>query len=705
MGTEYEGRKAAAYLTKACRVAQAKGDTESLGELPSDFAGWLEARHGETLGPDGGRLLVDLLEELSFLARRHLHDQPVRDAYLMYLGDRCVPPKLTEMSHRLGVATRTVRNRLDRAYDLLAVHLDDRPGQNGLHRSLPELAAFESAAGWLNDRRSWITEVQRLAVAWDRELGAGSAKRILFLTALSRAEGRFLVLERTSPIWRLLDENRGSTLFIPNEPCGDACSAAPFGRPADSHCDCWVRAEMLASRPEDLRPLKARELPDAEAAFQVALHQVLTTKAWAILESDEIEWFVATRETRRGTDALTEMQQRASAPGELRELTILFESPESLLRPGTDVDIVPKLHRVAKLIDDEADHDLLRTYTELSSAWVTRAMRVLEVQDPPPGLLHSVASLERSTVGGLRELRSPGAMDLALQSFIGFRTRNSSQFLYWKSIEAFQDVVLANQRQSLWMAAEEWYRSVIHLLEQYPDTQKRFEIEEQLHLGRMGGLTLQAERVIRTPKRLRRGTSPELLADRAMRIHGSLMSAYAHADRLFQTSPGEADSGNSEARSVGEPEELPGVLRFTPNWEYMPKIMLARAYVARALEGSDKDARSNVARAREILNLIETAPIHRHRWEALKVRVVAAVAWDGDDGDDFGVLVEQLVRLGGDDDGDYVIPMLRWAAGPTSPRRMRDRSDDFLEAVDLVAAVQRTPRLPDFSSLGPSAVG
>jgi hypothetical protein len=89
----------------------------------------------------------------------------------------------------------------------------------------------------------------------------------------------------------------------------------------------------------------------------------------------------------------------------------------------------------------------------------------------------------------------------------------------------------------------------------------------------------------------------------------------------------------------------------------------------------------------------------RHRWEAERVKTVAALVSDSEG---LRRQVPMIIEDGGDDGvGDYVLPMLRWAERHGVPE---EEPKDVAEArCRLEGLSGKSPRLPDLRALQSNA--
>ncbi len=656
--------------------------SQLLALMRPDYAGYLEPQPGEQRGPGGARLLVHLMADLGRAvdrAERLGFGTPAqRQAVELFLG-RGIDPLGADDAMRLAgppdgrddfgeAATKRRRRHLDAAFgEVFHPHtLPPRRASNARVRDHVAEAGFDALMRWL--RRPPTTAVTaRWIAAWDRNLPPHGGRTIALLSLLQLAAGRFPDADPASPspVAHWYEAHKAAPGLRPRSRCS-VCPATPDD---ERHCLCRRRAAAVVRLKTGDNVHSRDAVARGQAAVEVATWSLLHTHPRDWRSQAQIAWVVSREDGRPARG------ERDLGPDTLGAFGALLGAREPA--PA-------ELYRAAEQLDAMAGSDVLAVTAQLALEIVARPAAAGSELRP------AVAALARSAAGALRELRSPQLVELMWR----LDDARSGMRYQPKALEAWQDVQLAQQRRGDWHAAALAYELALAQIRQLePDRQKRWEIEEQLHLGRVGGLLLEAEALLYAPGRRFRAS-----ADYARRL---LKRAAWLADRdrgalwnALRTIPEVA------ARGAAHPDEQPpGVLRFTARWDVMPRIMLARVHVALAashVPGARAAARRALSAARALIEQTRTSPLitPRQRWELARVELVAAIV-EGD-GDAIAGLAAVVMRSG-DDGGDYVAPAARWRAGTRVSGPLRAQLEELGRRLPEVGAA--APRLPDLNAL------
>jgi hypothetical protein len=718
-------RVGAFVLVEACRRAMqgADGarrelDDEAFGHLPASYRGYLQPRRGEPLAEDGSRTLVCLLSDLVGALRevadqdtftrtaRSTHDEDQRqpkaqhkkrareDAAAQRLAERralflflgvngypCSAEAAIRLAHEAAGNQRS-RNSgparhgatLDQAFVTWFDEYNIRP-RRARPGPIPRhvgLAGFEQTLGWLERPRSRFYEADRLLKAWGRYLPRDARRMVLLLSTLQAAGAR-LQRAKGNPLGVWFAQHRHEPALRPRA----ACALCPSAPEDEQHCPCALRCRTLAGEGGSG---KSRRSPDKVRAGQAAVE----IAAWTLTHTHARDWHSKVELTW----VLTRYPSLSAKHPPLERMPRALAALGTALHAETVAE-EKDLNDVATLLDETSRHDLLEPYAQIGLAVLARGVPPEEPQ------LESLALLGRSLAGAFRELRSERLGDVQRELIAGPAGTDL------KALEALQEVPMAEQRLRRWpfavIAYELALRRVRNNLE--PWQAKRWEIEEQLHLGRLGGLVLEAEWLL-FQKRQSDATRAHarLLLTQALELSGDAGPLQIALHKLPDLHGKYAtDSGAYGAAPARE--QVAGVLRYNPRWTIMPKIMRARAQIALAATyppNQRADREQALARGRELLD--ELGVRHdltdRHLWETLRIALVAA-AIEGDV-PLVSALVEQVVRAGGDDQGDYAAPAAAWRAGTRDVATAAAR-ELRLASERLRAAPILTPRLPDLA--------
>jgi len=349
------------------------------------------------------------------------------------------------------------------------------------------------------------------------------------------------------------------------------------------------------------------------------------------------------------------------------------------------------LLKAASALDSTSDPVTLRIAATICSVLINDHRRITG----DPILDAALGQLVRSVIGAFRELREPS---LAVRVFQGH-----NDHFDWagemKLFEARQDLQLAYQRVGLWEAAASVFRDATNSLSEWFEfapidgdvfRRKSAEVLEQLHLGRLGGQALEAEALIR----LGQWDRARMALESADANRSAIATHLQLLEGGLEVESGTLDSIPMEVDPVG----LPSFLRYTRRWAIMPALMECRIEVASGLcglgDGTAADHATSVVRQLDsIWTRYGSWMAERQYWEFKRIRAVASLFVS-----DFDLLedVRDVVDAGGDDNGDYLLPTLQWAA--SLPRSTLATPKVVLD--EAVARIRKSPsvdvpRLPD----------
>lgn len=687
-------------LVEACRRAMQGAprgrrqlDSSLLKYLHSDFAGYLEPRPGELTASHGSRLLMYLLNDLTKVLESvtqgehferdeeaHTERQRVEQRALsLFLGCERHPMHAID-AVRTAFGTRSksekaLRSYLDRAFVNWFAELPPSPARST--RTHVGLAGFPVCMSWLDANPP--ENAMPLIDAWrNRDLTPEASRMILLLATLQGASARFG--SAANPVAEWYAHHQHSSELGPREACPDCPSQLVNG----PRCLCHLRCERLAQGVKRGRATRQLgRVEQGQAAVEITAWRLVRShpRMWHQSALRELAWVLARNPVRLP-------RNDPEAPDELAALG-------RFLGPGPVSQ--DELHEVAALIDATADHAGLEGIATAALSAFSRRLADGEDGDEAKALTAGMAALGRSLSGAFRELRSPLLFEVEP------RLLSTPGQPLPKALESLQELPMAEQRHHRWQTAVYAYQLALSMVRQWlpEDRQKRWEIEEQLHLGRLGGLALEAEWLLfshgRTSASMR--AHAQEIAKHALEISredGPLQQALEQAERLAE------DNRSSSSRHGAAPddERAPDVLRYSPRWHVMPKIMRARAFVAQAASYGPRERTRRelaLAAARDLLEELARSdqPTPRHRWEMARVELVAAIV-EGDMAE-VPSLVDAVARAGGDDGGDFASLAAGWRA-----RTLRGREDarELAEvARHLAGAGAVTPRLPDLQTI------
>jgi len=674
--------------------------------LPHRFRGYLLPQPNEEQGPNGERLLVYLLEDLagalldaidtfpdgdfSFTPFDNTSERLERVDYVdddknrvqrravwLYLGvdqHPCGFEAAIDLATGRGepVVTGPASKRrwmFDAFVQAFFYEPDDdkglRPRPVSRRTVVPrrvELADLSVVNRWLRHAPT-NGPGSMLFAAWQRDRGQDVSRMVLLFIALQVASSRFIRVDAKDPLEDWYARNAGNRHFRPDHPCR-LCPSRAFG---GASCACAARVMHIAAgsrRSGNASCSRTRNLVDVgQAAIEIAARALVTRHPREWPTRDHLTWVL-------GRYPITARAPDVEIPRGLAALGALL---------GDTVPDAKEIQLAAAFIDDTSDPGMLREVAELGRAAFARHADQHAAEE------RAFAELARTLAGAFRELRSPASATFQRQLAASDVARHP------KALEALQDLQLAEQRLLHWALAAAGYELALDLLaERFPatGTQKRFEIEEQLHLGRLGGLILEAEQLLFT-KRSSRAVRARIAAllDSAIALGGDGGQLQGALEQIVVHRT--ADNVSPKERDV---------LRYSDRWQVMPQIMLSRAYVTRAALGivtRDRRREDDLERARGIHEVLagRSDLTARQRWEIERVALVAtAVAGEAAD---VPARVDSVRAAGGDDGGDYVELALRWLSGRESVMGTRLASLLREAAPALLVVDAAVPRLPD----------
>ncbi|HSZ06879.1 MAG TPA: hypothetical protein VK778_16965 [Solirubrobacteraceae bacterium] len=599
---------------------------------------------------------------LSFFLGVHRHPMHAIDAVSVALGDE-------------SRSDKTLRAYLDRAFVNWFAELPPRPARSA--QTNVGLAGFDVCMSWLDADPP--EHAMPLIDAWrNRDLTPETSRMILLLATLQGASARFA--SETNPVAAWYAHHQHSAELGPREACPDCPSRLVNG----PRCLCHLRCERLAQGIKRGGATRQRgRVEQGQAAVEITAWQLVRShpRTWHQGALRELAWVLARKPVR--TD-----RHDPDAPAELAALG-RFLGPKPVSQD--------ELHEVAALIDTTADHAGLEGIATAALSAFSRRLADGKNGKNSEALNAGMAALGRSLSGAFRELRSPLLFEVEPQLL-----STAGQPLP-KALESLQELPMAEQRNHRWQTATYAYRLALSMVRQWlpQDRQKRWEIEEQLHLGRLGGLALEAEWLLfshgRTSASIR--AHVQEITKHALEVSredGPLQMALEQAERLAD----ENRTPSSRRGAAPDDEQAPDVLRYSPRWRVMPKIMRARAFVAQAASYTPRERRERevaLGAARGLLEELARSdePTPRHQWEISRIELVAALV----EGDLTAVppLVDAVVRAGGDDGGDFASLASRWRARTL---RRGENARELAEVADHLAdAGLLTPRLPDLQTI------
>jgi hypothetical protein len=699
-------------LVEACRraitgapKARRELDGALLRHLHPFYRGYLVPQEGELEAPDGSRLLVFLLGELTDALQQAIADDTFdvaeneRNEKLraqqreqeLRAEQRALAFFLGCERHPLGAeqavglalgqqkrAERTVQRYLDRAFVHCFSALPIRPCD--VCPAHVSLAGFETCMSWLDDQPP--RDAMPLIEAWrSRDLSPEVSRMILLLATLQGASARFG--SRRNPVANWYAHHRHAPPLGPRVACPECPSKCVNG----PRCLCRLRAQRLAEGVQRGRSEReSSSLEQGQAAIEITAWRILRShpRTWHSSALKELSWVLARNPMR---------VRRDGDPQAPRELAALGR----LLGPGRVSQ--NDLREVAALIDATADHGGLEAVAvaALSAFGRRLAEKKGGYEAEVVRLTAGMAALGRSLSGAFRELRSPLLFE------VESRLLSTGAQPPPKALESLQELPMAEQRNQRWQMAVYAYQLALGLVHRWlpEDRQKRWEIEEQLHLGRLGGLALEAEWLLfshgRTSAAMR--AHAQEIAKQALEMsgeNGPLQQALKEAERLAKAN----QSHSSRHGAAPDDERLPDVLRYSPRWEVMPKIMRARAFVAQAASYTPREKAKQtlaLAAARELLEELDRSdqPTPRHRWEMSRVGLVATIV-EGDMAE-ISSLADGVALAGGDDGGDFAAVAASWRVrtlrGRTGARPLAEAAEHLADAGGV------TPRLPDLQTI------
>lgn len=675
--------------------------------LAKEYRGYLQPQDEEPVAQDGSRAMVCLLSDLAGVLKEvsdgdsftadpeYVNRRLGQRALALFLGvDRhpCSAEQAMWLADESALSQPHARNSggerraggiLNRAFvDWFPLGmLRPREAVGEPHRHVG-LVGFEHATGWLEHPPNSV-EAKRLIEAWRVNLSSEAARLVLLLSTLQAASARFGLPGVSNPMGVWYEAHRHAAALRPREKCASCPSS-----PQDAElCLCAMRSRRLAVGGPNLSKRSHRSGDAGQAAFEIAAWTLTRIHARDWGSQAELAWVLGRYPSKRPRSA-------PASPVHLKALApLLVGGPVS----------PDDLYGTATLLDETADPLMLEQFASIAMATFAQQRYTAIAADAaaaararpsePDQEVRALASLGRSLAGAFRELRSGVLGDLELR-LIGGTTGEEL-----KAFEAMQEIPMAEQRAKRWGTAEIAYALAINrlgLLDSHQ--QKRWEITEQLHLGRLGGLVLEAEWLMfeKGGSELERTQARKLLA-RALDISGEEGQINLALDEI-KAIKREYETRGSPVGAAAPGEGQPGVLRYTSRWSIMPTIMRARAHVALAAtfigEPRQRDAPLDAAH-RLLLVLRERDEVtERQRWEMLRVELVAAVV--NAETEVIAKLVDEVMRAGGDDSGDYAALAAAWRAklpgiAPATARELE------AAARRLRAAPILTPRLPDLA--------
>ncbi len=708
-----ESRQAATALLKVARKCQ-RGilNAADVADLPPAWWGYLHPSDEEPAGTEGQRLVVCFVANLG---------NAMADIFAERRGDRRFPalvhfsyiwafPAQADHGLRRSQAEPTIsgssptlaripvpkqdgkeRRRRKDAIELFAEYLATYPRTADVAPMAPTLVDIEEVAEWVR------TKVAEEQPDWPEFLGAASLDDSGILRAfgviVAAAVDRFTTAGASPmPVLSYLRAESQKGLLQSSGLCTKSCGLAePNSDPQT--CSCWSRLYDLveADLPPAERNLK-RERLRGGIALQLAAWQLTTGSLtdWSIAISSSSHLFNPTV-VQPSDDA--SLDANLAALGELIQLHNRWYRGERVYPEDA-----PLLFKVASAIDSMSDRVELRLAASIISALINVAP-----WPPPNDIQVALAQLSRSAAGAFRELREPFQAMQVIRPLAGG--------LRWlaelKLAEARQDVQLAFQRAGMWDAgASSFHGSVKHFDDlaelvprpnEDPDSKvfnnvadfqrKRAEIAEQLLLGRVGGVVQEAELLIRMGRAI------------------EAVSVLEQAKPLFGLIEVELGYLEGPYLEPGRFESIPSFLRFTSRWRVMPNLMRARTAVAESLAlvgASYQHTRKKSRRMEQELERVEEDYGHlfteRQRWEMNRITAVGSLVSNGLD-DSLIAAGIKLIESGGDDSGDYVVPMLRWARTLPAGSVLPSIADIDEILVLLESRPVPPPRLPDLRAL------
>jgi hypothetical protein len=674
--------------------------------LAEEYRGYLQPEDEEPVAQDGSRAMVCLLDDLARVLKEvsdgdsftadpeHVNRRRGQRALALFLGvDRhpCSAEQAMWLADESALEQPHARNSgeerrggiLDQAFVdwFPRERLEPREldGDPCLHVGL---VGFEQAMSWLEHPPKSV-EAKRLIEAWCVNLSSEAARLVLLLSSLQAASARFGLLGSSNPMGAWYDAHRHEAALRPREKCAN-CPSSPQDT---ERCPCAMRSRRLAVGSLNLSKRSLGPGDAGEAAFEIAAWTLTRIHARDWGSQAELAWVLGRYPSKRPRSApASPVYLKALAP-------LLVDGPVS----------PDNLYGTAILLDETADPLMLEQFASIAMATFARQRYTVVAADgaaaararpkEPDEVVRALASLGRSLAGAFRELRSGVLGDLELR-LIGSATGEEL-----KAFEAMQEMPMAEQRAKRWGTAEIAYTLAINRLGVLDvHQQKRWEITEQLHLGRLGGLVLEAEWLMFEKGGLElECTRARRLLARALAISGEEGQIHLALEEIKAIKQ-EYETRGSPDGAAAPGERQPGALRYTPRWSIMPAIMRARAHVALAATfiGEPRQRDAALDTAHRLLRVLRDRDevTDRQRWEMLRVELVAVIV--NAETDTISKLVDDVVRAGGDDSGDYAALAAAWRAKlpDISPAMARE-----LEAAArrLRAAPILTPRLPDLA--------